>query len=167
LVKTLGAAGVTEGCVVTGETHDAMHTAVPASPFPWIRNPDPAAGRLGSLQIGLRACAAGVDILLWPVDRPLASAETVRALVQAAETAAGTTTIVPESAGRRGHPIVFRHGLRETLLAAPADANLREILKAADATRIVVPVPDEGIHFDLDTEEAYAAALHWWQSRRT
>jgi len=167
LLDALRAAGVEAGVLVTGEAHDELSVSVPAAPFAWLRNPAPQAGRVGSLQIGLRATEPGADVLMWPVDRPLASADTVRALLTARADAPDNATIAPESKGRRGHPVLFRHELRNALLSAPPDANLREVLKAAGAARVVVPVPDEGIHFDLDTEDAYERALAWWSSRHS
>jgi molybdenum cofactor cytidylyltransferase len=179
-LRTLREAGVTSGVVVTGEETDVIRRAVDATPFVWVVNPMPAAGRTGSLIVGLAALRT-VDVLLWPVDRPLASAETVRALLEAREeedagsgatdvppAAPGTKSdaIVPESDGRRGHPFLLRASLRAAVLAAAPDASLRDVLKAAGARRRVVPVEDPGIHFNLDTPEAWQEALGWWRARR-
>jgi molybdenum cofactor cytidylyltransferase len=180
-LRTLREAGVTSGVVVTGEETDVIRRAVDATPFVWVVNPMPAAGRTGSVIVGLAALRA-VDVLLWPVDRPLASAETVRALLEAraeeedaGSGAAGvppdapgtrSDAIVPESDGRRGHPFLLRATLRAAVLAAAPDASLREVLKAAGTRRRVVPVEDPGIHFNLDTPEAWEEALAWWRARR-
>ena len=173
-MRSLREAGITAGVVVTGEASDVIRRAVDPSPFLWALNPMPEAGRTGSLVIGLGAVGA-VDVLLWPVDRPLAAPGTVRALLAArmeaiAAAAAvgtdpGTDVILPEHDGRRGHPLILRAGLRERLLAAAPDASLRDLLREAGARRRVVPVDDPGIHFNLDTEEAWREALAWWRSR--
>jgi molybdenum cofactor cytidylyltransferase len=73
--------------------------------------------------------------------------------------------IVPEAEGRRGHPLILPAAVRDAVLAAAPDASLRNVLRGAGAERRVVPVDDPGIHFDLDTEEAYARALAWWRAR--
>ncbi len=168
LLAVLRACGIERGAVVTGEHGAELRAVIDPAPFEWMANPDPAAGRLGSLQIGLSRVAAGDDVLMWPVDRPLAGEATVRALMGAGTGAADpeAAVIVPVAAGRRGHPILLRASLRPALLAAPPDAILRDVLRATGAVRLEVPVDDEGIHFDLDTEEAVAEAVQWWEKGR-
>lgn len=163
-LRTLREAGVTAGAVVTGDASDMIQRAVDPAPFQWARNPMPDLGRTGSLIVGLGVTAADADVLLWPVDRPLASADTVRALLQA-RSGEPADVIVPEFEGRRGHPLILRAGLRDAILGAPPDTSLRDLLRQIGARRRVVPVEDPGIHFDLDTEEAWRAALVWWRNR--
>jgi CTP:molybdopterin cytidylyltransferase MocA len=158
----LRGAGLDAGVVVTGDFDAELRAAVDAAPFAWVRNPDPGAGRLGSIRVGLEAVAPGA-VLLWPVDRPLAAADTLRALIEAARVFPDQV-VVPESGGRRGHPLVLPESLRPVLAAAAPDASLREVLAASGIARHVVALDDPGIHHDLDTEEAYAEALSWWRS---
>jgi CTP:molybdopterin cytidylyltransferase MocA len=161
VLDALRGAGVDAGVIVTGEADAELRAAVRAAPFVWARNPSPEAGRLGSLQAGLDSAAAGA-VLLWPVDRPLASPETVRALLEAAGKFPDRI-VVPESGGRRGHPLVLPCSLRPALRSASPDASLRDVLRTSGIARHVVTLDDPGIHFDLDTEEAYAEALRWWR----
>jgi CTP:molybdopterin cytidylyltransferase MocA len=170
-LRSLRRGGVSSGVVVTGDGSDVIRRAVDPSPFVWALNPMPEAGRTGSLVIGLGAVGA-VDVLFWPVDRPLASADTVRALVAArmeearqGAAAGAADLLVPEHDGRRGHPLILRAALRPALLAAAPDASLRDLLRDAGASRRVVPVDDPGIHFNLDTETAWEEALTWWRAQ--
>lgn len=163
-LRSLREAGVTSGVVVLGDESDVVRRAVDPSPFLWVHNPLPEAGRMGSVVVGLGAVGA-VDVLLWPVDRPLASTATVRALLAAAAEDASQDLLVPEFEDRRGHPLVLRAGLQPALLAADPDASLRDVLRSAGARRRVVPVTDPGIHFNLDTDEAWTEALAWWRAR--
>lgn len=165
-LRSLREGGVASGVVVIGDESDVIRRAVDPTPFTWVVNPMPSAGRTGSLIVGLGA-VGGVDVLLWPVDRPLASAGTVRALLaaHAADRAAGADVIVPETDGRHGHPLILRAALRDTILAAAPDASLREVLRGAGARRLAVPAADPGIHFNLDTPEAWQEALTWWRAR--
>ncbi len=152
VVRQLSEAGVRSGVVVIGGEHaDAIRATVEAAPLRYEVNPHPAAGRLGSLVVGLAATDAAADVLLWPVDRPMADTSTVRALLASAEPGDSKPRVgKPVFDGRRGHPVWLAASLRERLLAAPADANLRELL--ADVASIDVPVDDPGIHVNLDTE---------------
>lgn len=167
VLRAVRTAGVTSGVVVTGEADDALRRAVDPAPFQWVRNPFPEEGRTGSVLIGLGATTADTDVLLWPVDRPLASTDTVRALLAppAGPEDVGEGVVVPECEGRRGHPLRLRARIRPALLAAPPDASLRDVIRASGLRRRVVAVEDPGIHFDLDTEDDWKRALDWWRSR--
>lgn len=103
-------------------------------------NPDPDAGRTGSLQLALDG-----DALVWPVDHPLAAMETARRLLA---TTLGEW-VVPVFQGKGGHPIVLRGNAVALVRAAPPDAPLRQAL--AGARRVDVPVEDAGVVANLDT----------------
>ena len=167
VVAALGEAGIDAGAVVVGEHAAEIVEAVDPAPFVWVRNPSPESGRLGSILVGLRALLPGADVLLWPVDRPLAAIATVRALIAAcADVRPAEGIVVPESDGGRGHPLVLRPPLFPALLSSPPDANLRNVIQESGLTRREVPVNDPGIHFDLDTKKKYEKALAWWRRER-
>ncbi|MEZ5064655.1 MAG: nucleotidyltransferase family protein [bacterium] len=175
--ETLVAAGVDTGVIVLGADATELRPRLESSPYPIVRNPDPLAGRTGSIQIGLLALAHGGNVatgtsgavapspgfdravLIWPVDRPLASLETVRSLLRAA--ASGDADwYVPFHEGR-GHPIVLAPSVLGALAAAPAERSLRELLTELGARRRDVPVPDALIHANLDTP----GDLERWRAR--
>jgi CTP:molybdopterin cytidylyltransferase MocA len=170
LLEALAAAGIDEGVVVVGESAAELAAAVDPAPLAWVENPDPAAGRTGSVRVGLARIADGRDVLLWPVDRPLGGAATVRALREAAREHPGAGSLVPVFAERRGHPILLRSALRPAIEVADPAASLRDVLRnalgAVGLVRLDVPVDDPGIHFDLDTEESVATARRWWDEER-
>jgi molybdenum cofactor cytidylyltransferase len=166
VLGALREAGVESGVVVVGEHATEIQAALDPQPFGWVQNPDPDAGRLGSLQVGLRAIRADADVLLWPVDRPLAPVDTLRALLDARAARLEPAVIVPEAEGRRGHPILIRALLRERLLFAPSDASLRELIRQSRLERCAVPVNDPAMHLDIDTREDYEKALAWWRRRQ-
>lgn len=165
LLDSLRDASVTHGVVVVGTHADEMRGAVDPAPLSWVVNPDPAAGRTGSLQRGLAAMQAPSDILLWPVDRPLGGADVVRSLCDARVHAPTAGWLVPVSAARRGHPILIRASLLPALRAAPPSANLREVLRATGTQPHEVPVEDPLLHLDLDTEQDIRTAERVFQRR--
>ncbi|NNE43704.1 MAG: nucleotidyltransferase family protein [Gemmatimonadetes bacterium] len=155
-------AGVDAGVIVTGDADEAIRAAVDPAPFRWIRNPEPDSGRTGSLRCGLAHVPEEADILMWPVDRPLASLATVQSLLERA----GSGEIArPETGGRCGHPVLLPATVRSAIEEADPDANLRGVLAATGAGVTRVRVGDPGIHFNLDTREAYEMALAWWSDR--
>jgi len=167
VLGALRAAALTRGVVVVGEHGAALAAAIDPRPFAFVPNPDPAAGRTGSLQVGLADVPDGDDVLLWPVDRPFAKDAVVRALVAARRAAPDDVGwIVPTARGRRGHPVLLRAAVLPAIrVAAPSDS-LRDVLRASGRRVLDVETGDDGIHPDLDTEESVAAARAWWRARR-
>ena len=172
VLDSLEAAGVRSGAVVTGSDADAT-LAVDPAPFAFVRNPNPAAGRMGSILAGMALAPPAADVVLWPVDRPLASTNTLAALLVArplpdAEGHAATPwVVIPRADGGCGHPVILGAAFCATLHAQPPDASLRTAMAAPGVLRVEVPVADPGIHHNLDTDDAYTRALAWWEARTT
>jgi molybdenum cofactor cytidylyltransferase len=153
ILGVLSKCGVRGGVVVAGEHLPAMKSRIDPAPLQFALNPSPEAGRMGSVIIGIASTDPDTDVLLWPVDRPMARIDTVQGILSArAQEPGDDVIIVPEYDGHTGHPILIAQGLRAPLLSAAPDANLRDILRAAGANRIKVS-GDVGIHTNLDTEE--------------
>jgi molybdenum cofactor cytidylyltransferase len=152
--------GVLSGVVVVGDPHaDEIRQRADVTPLAWALNPAPAAGRLGSIRCGLLATPRDTDVLLWPVDRPLAGVPVVEALLAARGEVGEAFVVSPVERGRRGHPLLVAAALRRRIVAAAPDTNLRTLLGGPDVCRIDVPVADgSGIHANLDTEEAVRRA---------
>jgi CTP:molybdopterin cytidylyltransferase MocA len=153
ILGVLTKCGVRSGVVVAGEHLHEMKSRVDPAPLQFALNPTPEAGRMGSVIIGIASTDPESDILLWPVDRPMARLDTVQGILSArAQEPGDDVVIVPEYDGHTGHPILIAQGLRAPLLSAAPDANLRDVLHSAGANRIKVS-GDSGIHTNLDTEE--------------
>lgn len=172
VLGALRAAGVEGGAVVVGDDAATIERTVDVRPFGLARNPDPSAGRTGSLQVGLNAVTAssggGDDVLLWPVDRPLASTSTVRAVLSAAATAGDDVGwVAPVCDGRRGHPILLRRAVLPAIRRAGPDRSLRDVLHESGLKALDARVEDGGIHQNIDTEQEWQHALAWWRGRST
>jgi len=61
--------------------------------------------------------------------------------------------IIPSCKGRRGHPFIIPCPLWPALKVMPVSATTREFLRTYETEQLLVPVSDDGIHFDLDTPE--------------
>jgi molybdenum cofactor cytidylyltransferase len=120
-----------------------------------ILNPDPSAGPVSSLQAGIRSLPDEAAALLFaPVDHPLFSPATVRALIRSfAEFRA--PLVVPAFEGWRGHPVLFGRALFPELLEEDLPEGARTVVRRYLETRLQLPVDDPGILADLDTPEEY------------
>lgn len=109
-----------------------------------IVNDHPEWGRTGSLQVALRA-ARDDEVLVWPVDHPLATRETAQLLLSTPG-----EWVIPTFNGKGGHPFVVR--VVDEVLRVPPDTPLRDV----PAQRVRVAVDDAGVVANLDTPEDVA-----------
>ena len=121
-----------------------------------VRNPNPDAGRTGSLQCAIAEIPEDAAILVHPCDMPLLQPESVQAVISAWNRAGAPAhgCVRPISSARRGgHPLLLGPSWREELLASDPDRPLRELLRHPQAQLIDVPCHDPGAFLDVDTPE--------------
>jgi molybdenum cofactor cytidylyltransferase len=120
-----------------------------------ILNPNPSSGPVSSLQAGIRILPElSAAVLFAPVDHPLFSPDTVRALIRGfLKTRA--PLVVPAFEGWRGHPVLFGRALFPELLEEHLPEGARTVIRRYLDDRLQVPVNDPGILADLDTPEEY------------
>ena len=117
----------------------------------------PEEGMAASLRTAVAALpsdTAGVFVFLG--DMPAVDPATPALLAQALE---GERHIVaPVHLGRRGHPVLFGAAWLPSLRALSGDQGARTLLESAGAQLARIPVPDAGIHLDVDHPEDLARA---------
>lgn len=106
-----------------------------------VVNPQPEAGRTGSIQCGLESIGEG-PVLIAPVDRPGFSRVTIDILREV------TTTTCPVYDGRGGHPITLSAGDCERICAASSDTPLRDLIEPKR-----IEVDDKFLHLNIDTPD--------------
>ncbi len=109
-----------------------------------VVNPDPGAGRTGTLQIGIGHIGkgAGQRILVVPVDRPGFSDSTLETLL------GSTATSCPTQGGRGGHPILLSAEDAVKVVESSPSAPLRNLINP-----IRIEVTDPYLHLDVDRPE--------------
>ncbi len=151
-IRALLDGGVSEVIVVVGtDARAEIERDVNALNDPRVRpveNPDPSRGMLSSIQEGVRT-ANGDALLVLPGDMPYVRPQTVRLVLDRFQLE--HAIVSPRFGGKRGHPVAMPIALRDEILAAPATANLHEVLKRHD--RVDVDVDDPGIVRDVDRPE--------------
>jgi len=146
-----------------------------------VVNPSPELGQTSSLRIGLQALAPKTRaFLVFPVDFPLIRAADVEELCRIFDRPEQYSSIdpnytvrplqapdvvVPSFARRRGHPVLVNARLAPRILQLPPDAPARDVLSAPDLYTIYMEVDDDRVLVDLDTPDAYLAALERYQQR--
>jgi molybdenum cofactor cytidylyltransferase len=144
--------------VVAGENEANLEPVVNAQAAFLVRNPNPAQGQFSSLQLGLREVLnRGRDAaIVTLVDRPAPSALTVEQIKDAFLSAPETIwAVVPEYAGRHGHPIVVGREMIEAFLRAPVTSSAREVEHAHQQHILYLPVTDPAVATNVDTPEDF------------
>lgn len=106
-----------------------------------VVNPQPEAGRTGSIQCGLDSIGAG-PVLIAPVDRPGFSRATIDILRKA------ETSACPVYEGRGGHPIALSEEDCERVCTASPDTPLRDLIEPRR-----IEVDDKFLHLNIDTPD--------------
>jgi molybdenum cofactor cytidylyltransferase len=162
IVRTFQDADVEDVVVVLGHEADAIAASLEAhgARVRVVINRDYERGQLSSLLAGLRAIdRPGVNaMLLTLVDVPLASPDTVRAVVSRYR-ASRAPLVRPVSGSRHGHPVLIDRSLFDGLRKTDPASGAKPVVRAHASAEGDVEVSDEGAFLDIDTPEEYAAIL--------
>ena len=146
LVERLEKTGLEPVIVTRAELSVDILLALPERTV--VINPNPDAGRTGSLQCGLKQILdtkggeRAFRLLVVPVDRPGFSDETVQTLMKMEICAC------PQQNGKGGHPLLLMPDDVATIRTASPDTPLRDLCKPER-----FDVDDLHLHLNLDTPE--------------
>ena len=136
---------VTQGLspVVVTRSEIEREVAEATSPCEVLVNPNPDAGRTGTLQVGIAnldvVTGHGYRLLVVPIDRPGFSDSTLIRLVSSER------TCCPMKGGRGGHPLVLSADDVEGIRVASPDVPLRNLVKP-----FRFEVGDPHLHLNID-----------------
>lgn len=150
------AAGIPRRIVVLGPESDKILEKHDLRDITVLSTDDFEAGPIGSIRTAIREVASHpVDgLLVWPVDMPHVTIATVETLLDGFRSS-GVPIAVPTFGGRGGHPVIFGKAVFDELLAAPASAGAKSVVRA-DPDRVArIPVSDSAVVDDLNTPQAY------------
>jgi len=147
--------------VVAGKNISAIAPIVYAAGASLVINPEPARGQFSSLQVGLQEVLnRGRDAaLVTLVDRPPVSAKTVQTLCDAfaAAIARWKWAVVPQYAGKHGHPIALGREMIEVFLKAAPSSTARDIEHQNSEHIEYVDLDDPFVIANINTPEEYAS----------
>jgi len=141
VVSRLQAHGLDPLVVTNEEIADEVAASVDCGV---VVNPDPGAGRTGTLQVGIGhiGTGAGQRILVVPVDRPGFSDSTLETLLDS------TATSCPTQGGRGGHPILLSAEDAAKVVEGSPSAPLRNLINP-----VRIEVTDPYLHLNVDRPE--------------
>ena len=156
VVERICEVGLGEVIVVTGHQRVEVEEALIRYPVRLVHNPDFAEGMAASIRVGVEAAVGEQGYLVALGDMPQIAGKTMLKVAEALKSS--ETIAVPVSNGRRGHPVAIGSAYRDALLALTGDQGARPILAKNAAKVVEIPVEDEGIFVDVDTQESYRTA---------
>jgi molybdenum cofactor cytidylyltransferase len=147
--------------VVVGSNEPNLAPVVYANGASLVRNPDPDRGQFSSLQVGLQEVLnRGRDAaIVTLVDRPPVAGATLDRLHDAFESAYihGKWAVVPEYAGKHGHPIFVGREMITAFLTADPASTARDVEHANHDHIEYVAIDDPLVSMNIDTPADYAA----------
>ena len=151
----LSGAGVDELVVVLGHYADQIEETIKEFPVKLVRNPDPDAGQVSSLRLGLQSLSSKLDaILIALADQPLINSQDINDLIGAYKKRPQNTHVVqPTVDGLPGNPVMFSNEVREQILLGDTHMGCRQWQSANPSQ--VHPWNSTNSHYrtDVDTLE--------------
>ena len=144
--------------VVVGANASELAPIVNANAGFMVVNPSPERGQFSSLQIGLQEVLnRGRDAaIVTLVDRPAPRFATIEQMKNDFLAARDEIwAVVPESAGRHGHPIVIGREMITAFLDAPVTSSAREVEHSLEQHIRYLPVTDPLVAANVDTPEDF------------
>jgi molybdenum cofactor cytidylyltransferase len=141
-------AGLHDIIVVLGPTGQEITGHLKDYPLKIVWNNDPESDMAGSVKEGLKALHSNTSaILVFPVDHPLVSANTIKAIIDA-HTSFPDKIIIPTHNSRKGHPAIFPRSIIEEIFTLPT---LRDIIHKEPQRIHVVRIQDQGVLLNMNT----------------
>ena len=110
-----------------------------------------------SIAAAVRATSEATGWLILPGDLPLIKPSTLQSVAQALKAGA---VVLPQYAGKRGHPVGFPHACLDALLHLSGAEGAASVVRmqAKIVQPITLDLDDEGIVTDIDTLDDLANA---------
>jgi len=141
--------------VVLGSKASEIKEAIGMRNVTTVLNPDYERGMSTSFSTGLKLLNKQVKFVLVALgDQPLIATHTYDHLITAAINSSHGL-IVPTYHGKRGNPIAVSTIYEDVLLRQSGDIGGRELLRVYQADVLEVPVEDEGIIININTQDEY------------
>jgi molybdenum cofactor cytidylyltransferase len=151
-LDTIIESGITDIVVVLSPAGKEIEGVIRNLPLTIIFNNNPSSEMVESVRIGLQTVHSGsTGILICLSDYPLITSDTLKILVTWHEKEPDKI-IIPVYRNKRGHPNLFPKLCADEIFHG---LTLRDIVYKENRRIQLAEVQDEGILYDMDTEEDY------------
>jgi len=156
IIRGFQAASVKNIAIITGNNAEELENSLKGPEIVFLKNELYEHNEMfDSIKIGLEYQKEKCDkIFITPVDVPLFSSDTVKALL-----CCKTDVGIPSYKGKTGHPIILGNDAASKILKYSGSGGLRSAITDLSLTVEHIETNDQGILFDMDTQEDYASIL--------
>ena len=160
VIATLSQAGVSKIVMVTGYNATILERHLAGNGIIFLRNEDYETTQMfDSVKIGLRYLLDKCDkVLFTPVDVPLFTAKTVKAILDS-----GASLAAPMC--EQGHPILISNSLIPEILNDCGEMGLKGAMDRCSIPLLRLDVEDPGTIHDADTPEDFSALVEYHNSQ--
>lgn len=153
IASVLRGAGIKNIILVAGMHYEEIRKN--AEGIEVVFNPQYQLGQFSSLQTGLHELPKQTEfVIVWPVDLPLVSKETIDSLLTTAQTKRNPIT-VPVYHGRKGHPVIYSAETITKILSMEPTHTGKELFEYFENRVALADVEDPMVLIDIDTPEDY------------
>ena len=158
VIATLSQAGVSKIVMVTGYNATILERHLSGNGIIFLRNENYETTQMfDSVKIGLSYLQDKCDkVLFTPVDVPLFTAKTVKAILDS-----GAPLAVPMCEGQQGHPILIAKELIPEILNDCGEMGLKGAMDRCSVPLLRIDVEDPGTIHDADTPEDFSALVEY------
>jgi len=162
VIATLQQSGVSKIVMVTGYNATALERHLSGNGVIFLRNDHYETTQMfDSVRICLRYLKGKCDrVLFTPVDVPLFTAGTVKAILDS-----GAALACPMCEGKQGHPILIAEPLIQEILLDCGEQGLKGAMDRCSEPLVRIDVEDPGTIRDADTPEDYASLVDYHNSQ--
>ena len=179
LIDNICSAGITKIYIVTG--HEAKKIKDEISKYrrskdkimkqliKAVHNENYDEGMFSSIKSGLRELSKSEDVkgvLLFPVDIPLVSLDTIWGVIQEYKRYDMPAKFcMPRVGEKNGHPLLIPREYFEEILEYEGDGGLKAIRRKYDDDSLFFNTDDEGALLDMDSPEDYKRLVEYYESK--
>lgn len=143
--------------LVTGHEAQKLEGVLAGRHLKFVHNPDYASGIASSVRTGIASLSDEVDgaiVLLG--DMPFVTKSQINELIAEFDPVLERDIVMPVKDGRRGNPVLWSRHYFSAMEKLTGDTGAKSILKEYAANVWEVPISDESIFADIDTQEELA-----------
>ena len=156
VIQNFHAAGISDIVLVTGNNAEELERSLRHMDLVFLRNDRYEYNEMfDSVKIGLNYLKDTCDrVFLTPVDVPLFTPQTVKALLKSKANIG-----IPTYKGETGHPIILDSSAIKKILDFSGDGGLRDAITKLSLHVEHIETGDQGVLYDMNTQADYEKIL--------
>ncbi len=156
VLKLMSRIDLSQRIAVIGPGAERVMQMCEEAGFEVVINNNAAAGLGSSIATGVRRLSNVDAAMFFLGDMPLIKLETTKALLDQYPADSDAAIMAPTYKGRRGHPAIFGRQHFSALAALTGHDGGKDIINANRSQLRLIPVEDQGVVQDIDTQDDLA-----------